>query len=402
MKYVFVLGRTPELSIAEIESVLRINKISYKTVSTSKEIAVFECDEFDAFKLNKSFGGIVKIGRIYEEVGISKDYSDIITEKFLEKLFVDANSKVEFGISLYNCNGDENILGALHNSQFKTTKVIKYWLKNKGIRAHFPNAKERFLSSVTVDKNNLLINGAEILVVLTNNNILVGHTLVVQEFEDFSKRDYGRPVRDMQSGVMPPKLARIMINLSEINFDQTILDPFCGSGTMLQEALVLGFKKIIGSDNSDKAIKDTKNNLMWLSSEFNLDISGVKVFRQDVQSLSESIDPETVDAIITEPYLGPTLHKQPQANEIAQTVAQLEKLYINSFIEFENVLKKGGKAVVIFPVFQGHYKIYMDIISQIEKLGFTQIKLSNNPRGSITVGNRFDFVLREIIKVEKL
>lgn len=401
-KYFFVLGRTPELSVSEIESVFRINEIENKNLSTSKEVAVYECDEFDVEKLNKCFGGIIKIGIIHEEVELSRDYSDIITENFLEKLFEGGNKKVEFGISLYNCNGDENILGTLHNSQFKTTKVIKSWLKNKGIKAHFPNAKERFLSSATVDKNKLLTNGAEILVILTEKNILVGKTLAVQEFEEFSKRDYGRPVRDMRSGVMPPKLARVMINLSEIKNYQTLLDPFCGSGTVLQEAAVLGFKKIFGCDNSDKAVGDTKINLEWLGSRLNIDVSGVIATKQDTLSLSKSFDRESIDAIVTEPYLGPTLHKAPQASDLTQTINELEKLYLNAFVEFENILKKGGKVVMIFPVFQSQYKIFIDIIEKIENLGLKQIKLSNNTRGSLIVGNKFDFVLREIVKFEKI
>jgi len=45
---------------------------------------------------------------------------------------------------------------------------------------------------------------------------------------------------------------------------ESFLDPFCGSGTFLMEAALLGFSKICGSDASDKAVADTKENMEWL------------------------------------------------------------------------------------------------------------------------------------------
>ena len=57
----------------------------------------------------------------------------------------------------------------------------------------------------------------------------LGQTLVVQPFKVLSKRDFGRPARDDHSGMLPPKLAQIMINLARRNDDistKTILDPF--------------------------------------------------------------------------------------------------------------------------------------------------------------------------------
>lgn len=104
----------------------------------------------------------------------------------------------------------------------------------------------------------------------------VAVTLAVQDFEEYRFLDFGRPQRDMVSGSMPPKLAKIMLNLSGVKIDQAILDPFCGSGTMIQQALLLGFTNIVGSDASPKAVEDTKKNLNWLGSKLNLKYSNLK------------------------------------------------------------------------------------------------------------------------------
>ena len=44
----------------------------------------------------------------------------------------------------------------------------------------------------------------------------------------------------------------------------TILDPFCGTGVVLQEALIMGFNAY-GTDLSEKMISFSDINLKWLS-----------------------------------------------------------------------------------------------------------------------------------------
>lgn len=56
------------------------------------------------------------------------------------------------------------------------------------------------------------------------------------------------------------KLTRAMINLARINDDETICDPFCGTGSTLLEAQSMGIKAI-GIDFDEKMCKITKDNL---------------------------------------------------------------------------------------------------------------------------------------------
>ena len=59
-----------------------------------------------------------------------------------------------------------------------------------------------------------------------------------------------KPYRDMRRGMLPPKLARSLVNLAigaKSPSDMTILDPFCGTGTVLMEAMLLG-THVVGTD----------------------------------------------------------------------------------------------------------------------------------------------------------
>ena len=56
------------------------------------------------------------------------------------------------------------------------------------------------------------------------------------------------------------KLTRAMINLARINDDETVCDPFCGTGSTLLEAQSMGIKAV-GIDFDEKMCKISKDNL---------------------------------------------------------------------------------------------------------------------------------------------
>src|SRR5690606_22324116 len=95
------------------------------------------------------------------------------------------------------------------------------------IRLVLPEFNSLALASVAVTKNLLLEKGAEICVLAASDKVYVGKTLQVQDFEDYGRRDYQRPVRDEEQGMIPPKVAQSMINLVNAPAGATLLDPFC-------------------------------------------------------------------------------------------------------------------------------------------------------------------------------
>ncbi len=64
-----------------------------------------------------------------------------------------------------------------------------------------------------------------------------------------------------------------MINLSGAKPDDYLWDPFCGTGTVLQEAALIGVNAY-GSDLSDKMISYTTENMNWVEKTFQQTLSG--------------------------------------------------------------------------------------------------------------------------------
>lgn len=421
-RYFFVLGRNPTLSVAEISSVFKLESIPFGIELISPEVLIINSEDvLDAKDLIKRLGGTVKIGKITDEVGFDEDEREFekifLAENIINNFLSKKEGKVHFGISIYDGGTDKKYLNKITDELKTYNNTIKENLREKGIRGGFVRIKERTLSSVSVLKNRLLSQGAEISLILTGDKILAGKTLEVQEFESFSFRDYGRPVRDKRSGIIPPKLARMMINLTQAPREGVFMDPFCGSGTVLQEAIILGYKNIVGSDISQNAISYTNRNLEWLFSHFkDIDktVINLNIFVSDIRKITDRLKPGSVDVIVTEPYLGPPLFKVPDIGSAERIIAEVSVLYIDAFETFSRILRNGGKVAFLFPAFEVSGKKYFaEIIERIKKMGFKQMVLipeniSKNPtfnitnRNTIIYGDPGHFVKREITVWQKV
>ncbi|MBI4990491.1 hypothetical protein HZB96_00170 [Candidatus Gottesmanbacteria bacterium] len=421
-KYFFVLGRNSTLSIAEIISVLNLRNIDFFPKYISSEVLIISTDkELKLDELIKTLGGTIKVGRIMDEValeGSSMQFYEIFSADNLHKKYLSQMpGKLHFGVSLYNAGGSSEVLLQLEKRQKDIDLTIKDNLKKEGIKSGFVQIKDRFLSSVSVAKNKLITQGAEIVLILTPEEILIGKTLAVQEFEEFSLRDYFRPAKDKRSGIMPPKLARMMINLAAKDRNSLLLDPFCGSGTILQEAIFLGYKNICGSDISDRAISDTTKNIDWLYRNFpNLPKTSInlKILKMDVRQISTKLLPNTADVIVTEPYLGPPLYKKLELPAIVKILSELSRLYIDAFVQFAKILKSQGRVLIVFPVFETEGKVFfVEILDKLKNLGFVEKEFFPQniskyptvfftPRKTILYYSREQFVKREIISFQKI
>jgi tRNA G10 N-methylase Trm11 len=400
MKYYFILGKNPVLSKAEIDAVLIKAEVrSMKAEIFGKVYFVQTSSELDSEWLNSQLGGTIKFGKVLDKMVKLEEFED----KFFELVKFGAG-KAFFGFSLYSLST------AINPERFQKrlnaiAMNIKSRLKEeKDISSRYVVSKEPELSSVIVAKNKLLKNGAEICFFFTNEDIIFGQTLAVQKFEEFGARDFSRPGRDDVSGMLPPKLARMMINLAQVKSDATILDPFCGSGTILQEAIVLGHGNLIGSDNSDRAVRDSLNNLDWFEAKaegrrtkFEAGSMKVEVLKLDVKDLSTKFKANSIDAIITEPFLGSAMRGNETQAQIEKTIETLESLYLSAFVQFAKVLVKGGKVVMVFPIYNiRNTQSKLDILAQIEKLGFVKLN-----KEELVYYREKQFVRRSIVIFEK-
>ncbi|MBU1145974.1 hypothetical protein KKD80_00275 [Patescibacteria group bacterium] len=404
MKYFFILGRNPTLSSAELTAALGKQTIfNY----LSSEVAVADIrGELSRDELMPRLGGTIKFGEILEEV------SEISAEDIAEILKNSSVKKIYFGFSFYKL--EEDISAARLKREKQKIKnmamEIKSLLKDIKIQARWVTSKEDNLSSVVVKKNKLLTEaGAELVFLIGKEKIYLGKTLAVQEFEDLSFRDYGRPARSMRVGLMPPKLAKTMINLAQVNKDTALLDPFCGFATILEEALLWGYENLIGADINSETLAGAKENLEWLKKNYQLPVTNYQLLESDVQKISEKLSSHSVDAIVTEPYLGPPLQGNESPEKIQQIIKELSDLYLAAFREFKKILKLNGKIVILFPIFHTEKQDFsLPIIEEIKKIGFTVANplptnlekypfLKITPRHSIIYSRPDQLVWREIL-----
>jgi tRNA G10 N-methylase Trm11 len=348
--YGFILGTNHSLCKVEICTVLKTKNIDFEIVEASEEILIIKTKEELDLNIN-DFGSTAKLVKFYDKL------DDIVIEQ--------ANNikSVTFGISIINGGGKFKQLNELYYSSNSIGREVMNLFREYGIKSGFLPIKERSLSTVSVNENLLKEKGFELILVSAKNKTYYGKTLSVQDYEGYSKRDFGRPERDDKSGMVPPKIAKMMINLARQEKTAKLLDPFCGSGTFLQEEILLGYKNVEGSDLDIKAVERTKKNLGWIFPDKNISVSSI-----DVLKLSSRF--KQVDAIITEPFLGSERLHVMSRDQVFRERQKLELFYTDFFAELKKVLKENGIIVIIFPVIR--YKnefLYLDILDKIEKLG---------------------------------
>ncbi|MBI4135589.1 hypothetical protein HY477_02540 [Candidatus Uhrbacteria bacterium] len=427
MTYFFVLGRNPLLSLAELYATL---SKGWQPLVFGGQILMAECREFDADTLIKRLGGTIKIGKVLENS--KQKIENRILDTFTAKT---DNKKLFFGLSAYALNEKARLPNVRQLRQLGIE--IKRALQAQGHKVRLVTSKEIALSSVIVKQEKLLKQGKELVALYGKNEIYLGQTLAVQEFGEASARDFGRPVRSMGVGMLPVQLAKIMLNLSRAPLNATLLDPFCGLGTVLTEAAQMGYINLIGTDLEQTMIDATRENLKWLATRnesfsnfrqrrtgalaslgMELENNNIRLLSTPVEQLSKHLPPRSVDAIVTEPYLGPTrgMKNLPaQVGEELRIKNDLIELYTKAFEQFAKILKPGGRVVFIFPAFVSKRrppslrdeiaKTSDQVLPKIKKLGFQPIQLLSspytlNPIPSIIYSRPDQRVLREIFVLE--
>lgn len=410
-QYVYILGSNPALSASEVFSVFYDAR--QNTVDISDDVLLVKGEEIAPQTIN-NLGGTIKIAEVISQIPKNNYQPQEIIGRvcdYIKGQNISDSKKYHVGISIYNLGGSKSFLNRLVRSiRFFYVNIKKECAKN-GQKIAFLNTKGNTLNSASVLKNDLLKeNGSEFIVISSPSVIYLAKTIAVQDVDEYTKRDVGRPKRDLVSGTTPPKLAKLMINLAGVK-KGTVLDPFCGSGTFLQEMALLGFEKIYGSDFSQKAIEDTKENINWLKNEFNVK-SSIEVNLIDALKLGESYKPSSIDAIVSEVYLGPPLKKSLESAEQEKLVSDLSAMYQKVLEEIAKVLKSDGTVVLALPIFKNGTRLtLLQIDDAIKASGFVAVnqkegmrgKFSNlfTHRGSIIYSRPDQLVLREILVLKK-
>lgn len=420
MQYAFVLGRVYTLSLAELLQLLANLGITHKLVACSQEVVVIETEkQIDALAVQFRLGGVIKIIRLFDSFQKKgKEYPSQTLENYFtfkrvkNDYFTDYSGKRQFGVSIYTLDPSLRYREESQRIAFYIKKILQE--EAQSVRAVVPQFPAQALSSVLVNENQLIQKGAEICVIAGNQRVFVGKTVVVQNYEDYGRRDYQRPARDERAGMIPPKVAQVMINLAgALKPLDYVLDPFCGSGTILQEAMLMGYRAV-GSDIEQVAIENSEKNLEWFRNRYRVSPGRYKLFVSHAAEVSLHLPEIPVAAIVSEGTLGPIYVKPPKKAEVAANFKNLSKLYDQVFKEFKKFLKPGARIVMSLPAYRKanfEYDFFpsLDFITQN---GYTVIDpispeitakykfLRVTDRKSIVYDRKDQIVAREILIIE--
>ncbi len=343
MTYAFLLGREPLLSFAELSSVCTSQGVSAEPATLLRSIAQVEGDEEQIKLVFNRLGGSIKLGKLLDEIPlqdfVKNPVACLTRETFLQQA-LDRETSVAFAMSVFG--------NAPQGFQKKVKSIglqLKSQLKSKFSHVRFVVSAEKIISSVTVKRNKLL-RGLDLWIVFSQGNVLLFKTIAVQDYREFARHDYQRPASDAASGMLPPKLARMMVNLSSANEQSVLYDPFVGSGTVLQEAALLGITNVRASDIDRRAVANTQANMKWLLSQYKL-----KVSLDVVHAPIEKLDPKkytNVTHIVAEIDLGPALKKPPTREEASNFGRESSELVRHTLV-FASRLPKLSRIVLAIP-----------------------------------------------------
>ncbi len=370
MKYLAVLGRQPEISIAELE------------------MTGF-CTDIDRL------GGTQKLA-----IKIDK--------KPLEFLGDLPEGKITLGVSDYSKNASKK------TATVEALKLKKILVRH-GRSVRVVENKEAVLSTATSLHNGLSgKNERKIELIKVDNDWY--RVIGVQDIDAYAKRDQARPARDAKVGMLPPKLAQILINFcGPLPKNARILDPFCGTGVVLQEALLMGYQ-VYGTDINEKMIEYTEKNLNWLfferatlapvvtglaaqaprwsqcsrNNQFQISQGDATSFQWD----------QPIDAVACEGYLGKPMSQIPSDIKLKEQKQECKSIIMGFLKNLSNQIKVDTPVTIAVPAWlreNGEYE-RLDIIDEIENMGYN---VNNKSREGLLYHRDDQIVARDIIILRK-
>lgn len=346
-RYLFSLGRQQALSAAEIAAVAeREHVLPRYDFSLLPDALILETETpIDFPSLLHTLGG-TPFGGAYQ--GTLPHLTSDMLLPLIQSLVSSLPSPKTIGLS---------VLGTQHLSAFspRDVKVLGLELKRalslRGVRFLFPQGGT-MLSSAQLFHAKIPEKGLAILLTpRSDGGVDVWHLTAIQNIPWYTEVDRGRPAADPGSGMLPPKVAQVLINLSLAPVEGVIYDPLCGSGTIPLLGILRG-SSVIASDISPVQVRRTQENVEWGLQRFSLPRT-VKThfFVHDVTRDAPSL-PERVHAVITEGWLGKARTRPPSPREAETTFTQVRELATNLLRHVRPLLRPGARVVIAVPAFR--------------------------------------------------
>lgn len=342
--YCAFLGNHPQLSIAELA--MQFPDFAVKK-RFPKHVVAFETSAEISQKDLDRLGGTILIAR--EAAGFSSPEG---TADALVRETAAVKGKTTFAL---------RAIGLDKRTVHDLYRKGKDALKRAGKPARYVgNEHEPAAMALLKDAGLVTGKGGRELVLLRDEEsdaFWGGVTVAAQDPDAYTKRDVRKPVRDTRVGLLPPKLAQILLNggewLARTANPKTprklsIFDPFCGTGVIPLEALLRGWT-VHGADASLKAVNGATKNLEWARKEYGIPKKDVPatIWKQDARK--PFAFKEAPDAIVTETTLGPPLTARPTIKEAQKMRTAVEETEIE-FLKNVRATLPGVPVALTLPV----------------------------------------------------
>lgn len=394
--YIAILGRQPALSMAELEQIYGSNNVDW----FSHEAATVLTDGFEINRL----GGTLKAGQVAFELS-SGDWRRASMEivRRYESAWIGHEGKITLGISAYGFEVSPRDVQ-------KTGILLKQALKKADTSLRLIPNTDAHLNTATSHHNKLGLspNKVELLVVRSNSgHIIIAESTGVQNITALAARDQARPRRDTFVGMLPPKLAQIMVNLANgsekmedgrDNKNPRLLDPFCGTGVILQEAALMGFT-VYGTDLSDKMIDYTKTNLAWLADSHHLSIQATL---QQADAMEARWQPP-IDLVVAETYLGQPFSAPPSPHKLEEVKKNVTHITTTFLKNISPQLAKGTPLCLAVPAWRDAAGriTHLPLSGRLAELGYTQRPFRHVSRDELIYYRENQVVARELLTLVK-
>jgi len=425
--YIAILGRQPAIGMAELE------RLFGDTQWFSDNSATFLADSFDIQRL----GGTVKAGRVVTELprGDWRQVSMKLVQAYVQA-WATHEGKITLGISAYG-------FGISARDVQKTGIILKSKLKDKGVSVRLVPNDDAILGTATAHHNKLGLSGnkVELLVIRgRGGKVIIAESTGSQNITALAKRDQERPARDAFVGMLPPKLAQIMINLAthvEVNKppfleedvparasqapqagpqppverppkengglftdnSPIILDPFCGTGVLLQEAILLGYQ-VYGTDLSEKMIRYSRDNIHWLEEQYRMRV-GWYLHEGDAMTTTWR---QPIDAVACETYLGQPFSAPPSAEKLTQVRGNCDHIITTFLKNIGTQIQPGTPLCIAVPAWNdgnGNFT-HLPLTKKLAQLGYQQHEFKNVNTQDLLYYREGQVVARELLVLQKM
>ena len=363
-----VFGRDPALSLLELNEYCqaRNNPIQFKEFMGQAAI-VETGQEWDIPAMMAELGGTVKIGSIEVDCAEKELSEKMASIDWAQRV----PAKFRYSISDYTPEIREDTAPEIVQT------ALKDCFKQQRLKAvlKWPKARDSAFAGTTptqLRKQKQLSEGLDVLMLESGVHVWVGKTIGVSDPIAWKERDLHRPSKKefVQTSI---RLSKILLNLSRATRGKNVLDPFCGTGSILMEGLLLGCN-VVGVDHDKEMVASSKQNTSWLKEQRRVNETA-SVFLGDAKTISKEIRGKNIDCVATEPDLGPYWRGKPNANEAKQAIQKLEVLYGAFFRELKILMARGKRVCIIFPEIPSRDGKRWNVSGNVfETHGFREIK----------------------------